>query len=117
MLVGPTAPRLLSSWCWREGQFPAFSAVSAAAEAPQLHQELLLGFEVFEGFSHSLLTLTVKKTQTGSQRIPAKPLELEMHFQVNSNAMTQFDAVLSSTHCPAAPAGSANAVAAFKCLA
>ena len=86
MLVGPTAPRLLSSWCWRERQVPAFSAVlapgMAPGKAPQLHQELLLGFDVSEGFHSSLLKLTVKQTQKGPRCLDTKLLDWDVYFQV-----------------------------------
>ena len=55
------APRLLTSACWRERLSPAFSAYPPSAEPAELHQELLLGFDVSEGFGHSVLSMVVKK--------------------------------------------------------
>ncbi|KAL0029551.1 hypothetical protein WJX79_003442 [Trebouxia sp. C0005] len=56
-----TSPWLLTSGCWRERVPPAFSAYPACAEPAELHQELLLGFDVCEGFEHSVLSMVVKK--------------------------------------------------------
>ncbi|KAL0033688.1 hypothetical protein WJX77_000833 [Trebouxia sp. C0004] len=53
--------RLLTSGCWRERLSPAFSAYPPSTEPAELHQELLLGFDVCEGFEHSVLSLVVKK--------------------------------------------------------
>jgi len=52
---------LLTSGCWRERLSPAFSAYPPSAEPAELHQELLLGFDVSEGFEHSVLSMVVKK--------------------------------------------------------
>lgn len=55
------SPRLLTSGCWRERLSPTFSAYPPSAEPAELHQELLLGFDVCEGFEHSVLSMMVKK--------------------------------------------------------
>jgi len=55
------SPRLLTSGCWLERLSPAFSAYPPSAEPAELHQELLLGFDVCEGFEHSVLSMVVKK--------------------------------------------------------
>lgn len=54
------APRLLASFCWREERPPAFPA-SPDSRPASLHQELLLGFDVCQGFDHSVLSMVVEK--------------------------------------------------------
>ena len=54
------APRLLASFCWREERPPAFPA-SPDSRPANLHQELLLGFDVCQGFDHSVLSMVVEK--------------------------------------------------------
>ena len=57
------APRLVTAWCWRQTGFPTFSASPEASQDAddEVHQELLLGFDVAEGCEHSMLSMTVHK--------------------------------------------------------
>lgn len=63
--------RLLISWCWREQGFPAFPPPAPPGNgANGLVQEMLLGFDVGQGFwhqpscaQHSVLSMTVQRKQ------------------------------------------------------
>ena len=57
-------PRLLTSWCWREKGFPAFSPSAPPSNGTSdLHQELLMSFDVSPGCEHSVLSMTVERKQ------------------------------------------------------
>ena len=61
-------PRLLTSWCWRKKGFSAFSPSAPPSNgANGLPQELLLGFDVSPGCEHSVLSMTVERTQAADR--------------------------------------------------
>lgn len=76
------SPRLLSSWCWRQKGFPAFSASVPATDASKdLHKELLLGFDVTDNHKHSVLSMVVKRQQEGGEQASVWSVDLQVHQQ------------------------------------
>ena len=77
------ASRLLTCWCWRERLVTAFSASLVPSEGAELHQELLLSFDVCEGCEYSVLSMIVKKTQASGWFA-----ELEVRFLIHTDDLT-----------------------------
>ena len=76
------SPRLLTSWCWRQKVFPAFSASAPRTDASkEVHQELLMGFDVSNNHKHSVLSMVVKRQHEGGQQASVWSVDLQVHVQ------------------------------------
>lgn len=75
-------PRLLTAWCWREQGFPALSpSTPVPSGASELHEELLLGFDVSQHSAHSVLSMAIdrKPAEDGAAAVWSTDLQARLH--------------------------------------